>query len=74
MPYIAQGEYEEAFDIIMKDNPLPSVCGRVCHHPCEKVCRAGEAGDPISIRGLKRFVMDWADEKGVRYSPSNAGP
>jgi NADH-quinone oxidoreductase subunit F len=65
--YIAQGEYKEAFDIIMKDNPLPSVCGRVCHHPCEKVCRAREAGDPISIRGLKRFVMDWADKKGVRY-------
>ena len=39
---IAQGRYKDAFDIIMKDNPLPSVCGRVCHHPCEKVCRAGE--------------------------------
>jgi NADH-quinone oxidoreductase subunit F len=63
---IAQGKYKDAFNIIMKDNPLPSVCGRVCHHPCEKVCRAGEEGDPISIRGLKRFVMDWADKKGIR--------
>ena len=53
----------------MKDNPLPSVCGRVCHHPCEKVCAAGETGDPISIRGLKRFVMDWADRNGIRYVP-----
>ena len=34
---IAQGNYEEAFRIIMKDNPLPSVCARVCHHPCETV-------------------------------------
>jgi NADH-quinone oxidoreductase subunit F len=65
---IAQRKYNEAFNIIMKDNPLPSVCGRVCHHPCEKVCRAGEEGDPISIRGLKRFVMDWADKKGIRYA------
>ena len=65
---IAQGKYKEAFNIIMKDNPLPSVCGRVCNHPCEKVCRAGEEGDPISIRGLKRFVMDWADKKGIRYA------
>jgi len=63
---IAQGKYKDAFNIIMKDNPLPSICGRVCHHPCEKVCRAGEEGDPISIRGLKRFVMDWADKKGIR--------
>jgi NADH-quinone oxidoreductase subunit F len=65
---IAQGKYKDAFNIIMKDNPLPSVCGRVCNHPCEKVCRAGEEGDPISIRGLKRFVMDWAGKKGIRYA------
>ena len=66
---IAQRNFEEAFRIIMKDNPLPSVCGRVCHHPCEKVCAAGETGDPISIRSLKRFVMDWADRNGINYIP-----
>lgn len=57
---IAQGKFEEAFKVIIKDNPLPSVCGRVCHHPCETVCKAGEIGEPIAIRDLKRFVMDWA--------------
>jgi len=57
---IAQGRFEEALQIIFKDNPLPSVCGRVCHHPCETVCRAGEIGEPIAIRDLKRFVTDWA--------------
>jgi NADH-quinone oxidoreductase subunit F len=66
---IAQRKFAEAFQVIMKDNPLPSVCGRVCHHPCEKVCRAGEMGDPISIRGLKRFVVDWAQKNGVRHVP-----
>ena len=66
---IAQRKFEEAFKVIMKDNPLPSVCGRVCNHPCEQVCRAGEMGDPISIRGLKRFVVDWAQKNGVRYVP-----
>lgn len=63
---IAQGKFKEAFDIIKKDNPLPIVCGRVCHHPCEAVCRAGEAGEPIAIRALKRFVVDWAIEKGYQ--------
>ncbi|MBM3285108.1 MAG: FAD-binding protein, partial [Candidatus Aminicenantes bacterium] len=62
---IAQGRFEEAYEIIARDNPLPSVCGRVCHHPCEKACRAGEAGDPIAIRALKRFVTDRAIEKGL---------
>jgi NADH-quinone oxidoreductase subunit F len=66
---VAQRKFDEAFQVIMKDNPLPAVCGRVCNHPCEKVCRAGEMGDPISIRGLKRFVVDWAKKAGVRYVP-----
>ncbi len=63
---IAQGKFEEAYEVIAKDNPLPSICGRVCHHPCEKVCRAGELGDPIAIRALKRFVTDRAIQKGLR--------
>jgi NADH-quinone oxidoreductase subunit F len=63
---VARGQFEEAYNIISKDNPLPSICGRVCHHPCEKVCRAGETGDPIAIRALKRFVTDWAISRGLR--------
>ncbi len=62
---IAQKRFEEAYHIIRKDNPLPSVCGRVCSRACETVCRAGEIGEPISIRGLKRFVMDWAKARGL---------
>jgi len=63
---IAQAKFEEALNIIRKDNPLPSVCGRVCHHPCETVCRAAEIGEPIAIRSLKRFIMDWAIEIGYK--------
>lgn len=66
---IAIGKFEEALNIIRKDNPLPTVCGRVCHHPCETVCTAAEMGEPIAIRALKRFIMDWAIEKGYQ-SPS----
>jgi len=71
---VAQGKFEEALDVIRKDNPLPSVCGRVCHHPCEKVCRAGEMGEPIAIRALKRFVIDWAIENGYQSPDEKNGP
>jgi NADH-quinone oxidoreductase subunit F len=67
--YVAAGDYEKALQVIRKDNPLPSVCGRVCNHPCEGVCKAGEFGAPISIRALKRFVLDWADKNGIAYVP-----
>ena len=52
-------KYAEALEIIKKDNPFASVLARVCHHPCESKCRAGEGGDPIAIRNLKRFVTDY---------------
>ncbi|MGD8227522.1 MAG: NAD-binding protein, partial [Desulfobacteraceae bacterium] len=39
---IAQGRLEEAYDIIRDKNPLPGICGRICHHPCEAACRRQE--------------------------------
>lgn len=71
---IAQGKYKEALNIIWKDNTLPSVCGRVCHHPCESVCRAGEIGEPIAIRSLKRFVLDWARENDYKIQTAHKTP
>lgn len=59
---IANRRFEEAFEVILKDNPLPSTIARVCHHPCETKCQAGKWGDPISIRHLKRFATDYAIE------------
>jgi len=61
---IAQKRYKEAWQVIRKDNPLPSVCARVCHHPCEMNCQAGKWGEPIGVRALKRFVTDYALEHG----------
>jgi NADH-quinone oxidoreductase subunit F len=62
---IADGRFEEALEVIRKDNPLPSVCARVCHHPCEARCQAGKRGDPIAIRALKRVATDHALRAGV---------
>jgi NADH-quinone oxidoreductase subunit F len=65
---IAQGKFKEALEVNRWVNPLPSVCGRVCHHPCELRCRAGEIGEPIAIRHLKRFVADYERTNGGRPS------
>ena len=55
---IAAGKYAEAYDVIRRDNPLPSVCGRVCNHICETECSRADDGGAISIRALKSFVME----------------
>src|SRR6202142_3637293 len=61
---IAEGRFEEAYRIARDPNPLASICGRVCAHPCETACRRGEIDKPISIRALKRFLTE-------RYGPES---
>ncbi|HWR84026.1 MAG TPA: NAD(P)-binding protein, partial [Candidatus Deferrimicrobium sp.] len=55
---IAQGRFEEAYMLARRPNPLASICGRVCAHPCEAACRRGAIDSPIAIRALKRFVTE----------------
>jgi len=62
---IAQGKFDEAIKVVRKENPLPLICGRVCHTPCEEKCVAGEWGDSIAIRSLKRFLADYEMKKGI---------
>jgi NADH-quinone oxidoreductase subunit F len=53
---IGHGRYEEAVELIRQDNPFPWVCGLICVHPCEKVCRRREIDRAISIKSLKGFA------------------
>jgi NADH-quinone oxidoreductase subunit F len=57
--HISRGEYNDAYRVIRQANPFPSACARVCHHPCERMCRCGTTGgEAIAVRTLKRFVVD----------------
>jgi NADH-quinone oxidoreductase subunit F len=72
--YIAQGQFDKAYDVITDASPFPGVCGRVCHYPCEAKCTSGDAGDPIAVRALKRFVADYARKsKDGRPKKTRAG-
>jgi NADPH-dependent glutamate synthase beta subunit-like oxidoreductase len=55
---INERDYEGAYYYISEHNPFPAICGRVCHHPCESVCRRGRFDEPLAIRELKRFATD----------------
>lgn len=62
---IAMQKYSEALEVIKDENPFASVLSRVCHHPCEYKCKAGDSGDPIAIRDLKRFATDYGIENNL---------
>ena len=58
----AEDRLPEAADVIRRRNPLISVCGRVCDHPCESKCRRSEIDRPLAIRALKRYIADNLDD------------
>jgi heterodisulfide reductase subunit A-like polyferredoxin len=63
---VSAGKFKEALNVIRQRNPLPSVCGRICYHPCEQACNRGEIDEPVAINPLKRFVTDY-----VRQHPAD---
>ncbi|HQJ98729.1 MAG TPA: FAD-dependent oxidoreductase, partial [Thermoleophilia bacterium] len=59
---IREGRFAEAYTVVSEPNPFPAVCGRICTARCEDDCTRGEVDEPVAIRGLKRFVTDYANE------------
>ena len=58
---VAEGKFEEAYQVISKSSSLPAVCGRVCpqESQCEGLCIRGVKGEPVAIGRLERFVADY---------------
>ena len=69
---IAQGRFEEAYDLIARSIPFPGICGRVCHHPCEERCSRSELDEAVAIRALKRFVADQEAGRPLRWEKAEA--
>lgn len=67
---VAEGKFEEAYQVISKTSSLPAVCGRVCPQEtqCEGLCVRGVKGEPVAIGRLERFVADWHNEN-VQEAP-----
>jgi formate dehydrogenase beta subunit len=57
------GRYRQAWDVIMRDNPLPAVHGRVCYHPCETSCNRNDLDAAVSIHAVERFLGDMASRE-----------
>ena len=59
---ILRGDYEAAAELVLSANPFSSVCGRICHHPCEQECRRSKIEAPVALRRLKRFVLEATED------------
>ena len=79
------GDYEQAWRLLVQENPMPAVMGRVCYHPCEGACNRQSVDAAVGINSVERFLGDeairrgWAFEKpskvsGKRILVVGAGP
>jgi len=72
---VGQGRIAEALRLHRERNPFAAVCARVCFHTCEDKCRRGMVDEALSIRGIKRFMVDeeaTMQHPEVRLSETNA--
>ncbi len=59
--------YEGAAETIRSNNPLGSICARVCptERYCQKGCSRSGIDRPIDIGKIQQFVTDYEDAKGM---------
>ncbi len=70
MNLLREGRVEEAYALLLRENPMPAVTGRVCHHPCELRCNRRWFDEAVSIHAVERVLGDLALERPAdRPSP-----
>ncbi len=55
---LAHEHVDEALEILLRTNPFPSVCGRVCPAPCMASCNRIQLDGAVNVRQLERLAGD----------------
>ncbi len=66
------GDYEAAWRVLVEDNPLPAIMGRICFHPCETACNRVQVDEAVGINAVERFLGDYAIESGLALPRAGA--
>jgi NADPH-dependent glutamate synthase beta subunit-like oxidoreductase len=74
LDHVKHGRYLDGYLTICEDNPMPSITGRVCYHPCETACNRAAHDEPIGIRGVERFLGDFGLGLGENPAKKNLPP
>ncbi|MBF0532690.1 MAG: FAD-dependent oxidoreductase [Candidatus Omnitrophica bacterium] len=64
--FLREGHAALAYEKIREDNGFPSICGRLCHAPCESRCILIKEKAPIAIRALERYAADFGKSRVAR--------
>ncbi len=58
--------FAEAWECYTDTSPFPSVCGRVCPHPCESGCNRVDLDGAVGINAVERIIGDFGLNTGLK--------
>lgn len=74
---LREGRTEDALELLLRENPMPAITGRVCHHPCESGCNRRRFDEAVAVHAVERMLGDLALDTRPRpvrrVSPATVG-
>lgn len=70
MHLVRDGKFADAWQELIRENPFPLACGRVCYRFCEEKCNRGSLDDRVAINAVERFLGEYAATHGLMPAPS----
>ncbi|MFA6506261.1 MAG: FAD-dependent oxidoreductase [Treponemataceae bacterium] len=61
---VKEGRLEDAYELTVRDNPLPGTLGRICHFHCSTRCRRETLDDPVQQGEIHRYLADTMRQTG----------
>ena len=55
---LKEDRIEDAFELTLRDNPLPGTVGRICHFHCQMRCRRETVDEPVNQGEIHRYLAD----------------
>jgi NADH-quinone oxidoreductase subunit F len=55
---LKEDRIEDAFELSLRDNPLPGTVGRICHFHCQMRCRRESVDEPVNQGEIHRYLAD----------------
>ncbi len=55
---LGEGRIEDAYELTLRDNPLPGSLGRICHFHCQMRCRRDDLDEPVAQGEIHRYLAD----------------
>jgi 2-oxoacid:acceptor oxidoreductase gamma subunit (pyruvate/2-ketoisovalerate family) len=69
---VEEGKFGAARQLLLDDNPLPAITGRVCYHPCESGCNRKNFDAAVAVHAIERFIGDYGQETEVNVVAASA--